>query len=66
MPRIHCGVSRHRISLVTHPEDWIGRWMNASLTSRLVEVQNIPILLKHVDLLDTGDGLHPELFKRRL
>lgn len=40
--------------------------MNASLTSRLVEVQNIPILLKHVDLLDTGDGLHPELFKRRL
>ena len=36
------------------------------LTSRLSKVQDIPILLKHVDLLDTGNRLRAELFEGRL
>ena len=29
-------------------------------------MQDIPILLEHVDLLNAGDGLHPQLLERRL
>lgn len=36
------------------------------LTPWVVEVQHIPVLLEHVDLLYAGDGLHAELLERRL
>lgn len=36
------------------------------LTLRLLEVKDVSILLEHVDLIKTGDGLHIQLLEGSL
>ncbi len=38
-------------------------WLQMKLTLRAGEVKNVTILLEHVDLLDTGNGLDLELLE---